>query len=215
MIQMIQPLAEFVESYPVKHFAKGEIVIYQGETPSSVYVVKSGFVKAYDINSDGTEQLIWLGARLNSFPIVYFEDMMLRPAVFFYGAFTDLDAYCIDSESYARGLKTDHRLLFEMYALMSHNLSDYLERLSAVEKPKASDKIIYTLDFLASRFGGTKDGDDIEVALPLTHQDIANLVGLTRETTAMELKKLKDQGYIHYDKWRFSINRQKLKKLLR
>jgi len=34
----------------------------------------------------------------------------------------------------------------------------------------------------------------------LTHQDFANLTGLTRETTATELNKLKSSGIITYGK---------------
>jgi DNA-binding IclR family transcriptional regulator len=36
--------------------------------------------------------------------------------------------------------------------------------------------------------------------MSLTHQDFANLTGLTRETTATELNKLKGQGVISYGK---------------
>ncbi len=46
--------------------------------------------------------------------------------------------------------------------------------------------------------------------LELTHVVIADLVGLTRETTAIELNKLKKLGIVKYDSKEYVINKKKL-----
>ena len=72
------------------------------------------------------------------------------------------------------------------------------------------------LSMLARRFGdGGNDTDDkTKITVPLTQQDIANLLGLTRETVATELKKLKDKGYVYYDKWQFVVYTDKIAELM-
>ena len=211
---MQHQLAKFVEKFPTKQFGKGEMIVYQEETSPCLYAIKTGFVKAYDINNDGSEQLVWFGSTPDIFPIVFFNELAIRPTNFFYSAFSDTEVYCVDSTQFSEFLHSDSNGLFDFYRLTAQRYIDMMKRLGAVEKPKAADKIIFTLDYLASRYHGSTKNNEVEVLLPLTHQDIANLVGLTRETTAVELKRLKDKGYIYYDKWHFRINRLKLQELL-
>ena len=73
-------------------------------------------------------------------------------------------------------------------------------RLNALQHSRASDKLIYTLHYLALTHGNAQEKNTIEITLDLTHQDFANLTGLTRETAATELNKLKKQGIISYGK---------------
>jgi CRP-like cAMP-binding protein len=76
--------------------------------------------------------------------------------------------------------------------------------IEALEQSKASDKILYTIHYLALFFGHDLRKDVVKIPLPITQQDIANLTGLTRETVGVELKKLlrlkiisrKDRSYI-------------------
>ncbi len=73
-------------------------------------------------------------------------------------------------------------------------------RLNALQHSRASDKLIYTLHYLALTHGKSAGKSRVEITLALTHQDFANLTGLTRETAATELNKLKKQGVINYGK---------------
>jgi CRP-like cAMP-binding protein len=89
-------------------------------------------------------------------------------------------------------------------------------RLNALQHSRASDKLIYTLHYLAVSHGRpTSDPQVIEILLALTHQDFANLTGLTRETTATELNKLKTRKVISYGKRvPYTVNLKQLNALL-
>ncbi|HEU4913924.1 MAG TPA: cyclic nucleotide-binding domain-containing protein [Candidatus Saccharimonadales bacterium] len=67
-------LSEFVRQYPLKSFKKNETLIFQDDQPSEIYYIKSGFVKGYDIDSQGTEQLIWLGSEGDFVPLSWVFD---------------------------------------------------------------------------------------------------------------------------------------------
>jgi CRP/FNR family cyclic AMP-dependent transcriptional regulator len=206
-------LDKFIRSFPLKKFSRGEIIIQQEESPRWVGVVKSGIVKCYDISLEGTEQLIWLAAEGDAFPLAYlFEDAQVSS--FFYSAFSDVELYAVDRAKFVNFLKKDAESLFKICAVITRRFSDLHFRVNAAGKPKAKEKIMHTLAFLADRYYDKKRGGKVEVALPLTHQDIANLVGLTRETAAVILKSLKDEGFVHYDQSSFVIYRQKIEETL-
>lgn len=206
---------DFVCEYPVRQFDRNQTILLKGDTPDTVFAVKSGFVKGYDIDAVGNEQLVWLGAKGDVFPISW--AIALQDEVdYFFSAFSDVEVYAVDRQALLDFLRSNHSALFEITKRLTKRLNDAMRHLNAAEKAKAEEKILHTLYFLSLRFGHLDNGDEStrEITLPITHQDIANLLGLTRETVTVELKKLKDQGIIEYDKSRFVVHQDKLELLL-
>jgi CRP/FNR family transcriptional regulator len=206
---------DFVCEYPVRQFDRNQTILLKGDAPETIFAIKSGFVKGYDIDAIGNEQLIWLGARGDVFPMGW--ALGIHDEVdYFYSAFSDVELYAVDRQALQEFLRTSHSALFEITKRLTKRLTDALRHLNAAEKAKAEEKILHTLYFLSLRFGHLENGDETtrEITLPITHQDIANLLGLTRETVTVELKKLKDQGIIDYDKSRFIVHQDKLELLL-
>ncbi len=79
-------------------------------------------------------------------------------------------------------------------------------RINALEQSKANEKVLSTIHYLALRFGRDIRPHRVEIQLPLTQQDLANFMGLTRETASMELKKLQKKGVINYSNQRYIVN---------
>ncbi len=50
-------VAHFSDGF-LMHFTKGEVIIQGDEEPEGVYLIKSGFVKAYSISHDGHRNLL-------------------------------------------------------------------------------------------------------------------------------------------------------------
>lgn len=208
-------LEDFLAIAPTKSFNKGEILMHQGDDPQQAYIVKKGVVRCFDISSDGNQQLIWLVSEGEIFPasLLLQVDKTVR---FFYSAFVDVEVYAVDKTEFAAFLKTNPDVLFEVCTEITRKLADLHYRVNATGKPKAREKILHSLAFLADRFKSYRKSKNkkVELSLPLTHQDIADLVGLTRETTATTLKNLKEEGFIDYDKQKFLVHREKIEKAL-
>ena len=204
----------FIKTFPTTRLEKGATILLKHEIPEVVFGIKSGFVKGYDIDAAGAEQLVWLGAKGDFFPVVW--AFSLSPNVqYFFSAFSDVVLYKINRQEFLDFLHSNHSALFEVTKKLAGRLADASRHLNAAEKTKAEDKIIHTLYFLSLRFGHINgDANEREVTLPITHQDIGNLLGLTRETVTTGLKRLKDAGQIDYDKNRFIIYQDKLEALL-
>ena len=196
----INYLHTFLERHPVRKFKKGEIIIFQGEAPRSAYVVKSGTVKAYNLSVSGDEKPVAFYAADNVFPATWVYGKS-SSSVYYYEAFTpEVDVYVIDRDNFVSFIKKSPELLYqELEKLLSDQLGGSL-RLNALQHSRASDKLVYTLHYLAMTHGKPVNNGCIEITLDLTHQDFANLTGLTRETAATELNRLKKLGVIDYGK---------------
>jgi CRP/FNR family cyclic AMP-dependent transcriptional regulator len=88
-------------------------------------------------------------------------------------------------------------------------------RLNALLNLKARDKLVHTLHYLAQTHGQQVKGGMVKINLGLTQQDFANLIGITRETAATELNKLKKLGVVYYSPGVFyQVDMEKINKLL-
>ena len=204
-------VAAYVRTQPVRRFAKDTILVHQGELPAALYAIRSGYVKMYDLSADGSEQLLGLAGKYDFVPSeILFSD--LTAAQFFYAAFTPIEVYCVDTAEFIDRVRGNAQALYRIVQAVTHKYHGLLQHLTAVQKPKARDKIVSVLQYLATHFGnerlpaGLPASAARSVMLPLTQQDIANLVGVTRETAAHELKLLKAEGYISYSKSLFYVS---------
>lgn len=196
----INYLHAFLERHPTRSFSKGEIIIFQGEAPRSAYVVKSGTVKAYNLSVEGDEKPVAFYSTDSVFPAAWVYGKMAN-AIYYYEAFTPtVEAYVLDRHEFVSFIKKRPELLYQE---LERSLADQLGgsmRLNALQHSRASDKLVYTLHYLALSHGKKTGPHIVEITLDLKHQDFANLTGLTRETAATELNKLKGRGVINYGK---------------
>ncbi len=205
----------FLERHPVKQFKKGEIIIFQGEAPRSAFVVKSGTIKAYNLSVGGDEKPVAFYDKNSIFPDAWVFGK-LASAIYYYEAFTpEVELYIVERDEYMKFIKRHPELLYlELERYLTDQLGKSM-RLNALQHSRANDKLLYTLHYLALSHGRQKAAQEIEITLDLTHQDFANLTGLTRETAATELNKLKRQGVINYSKHKpYTLNLAKLSRLL-
>ncbi len=205
----------FLERHPLRTFKKKEIIVFQGEAPRSAFVIKSGTVKAYNLSVNGDEKPVAFYQADSVFPAtwVYGQE---GSATYYYEAFTpQVEVYVIERKDFVDFIKKRPELLYhELRRILVDQLGGSI-RLNALQHSRASDKLIYTLHYLALSHGKAAGSGKIELTLDMTHQDLANLTGLTRETAATELNKLKKQGIIKYGKnMPYQLNLTRLTQLL-
>lgn len=186
---------KFLSPYPTKKYSKGEVIIHQGDIPGRAFVIKSGYVKNADLTDGGEEKPLLFDTRWETFPIGWVFGKINR-AQYYYEAFTDCEIYLVPREDYISFLRSHPDTLYVLFDRFVIRHLDYQIRIDGLSQSKAHDKILYTLRFLTSRFGTQLKGSDVKIRLPLTQQDIANILGITRETANAELKKLEKDGFI-------------------
>lgn len=203
---------EFVRQFPVKSFSKGETVLYEGQPLTTIFAVKSGFIKVTSLSESGHERILWIAGPTNMVPVeqLFSTEGSVR---FFYTALTDCVVYKINKKMFLEYIKKSLISMTEAATRMSGHYDDLLIRIDSVGHVNVRNKLIYTLIYLAKRFGTGGVVDIFTLGLKLTHQDIAQMIGSTRETTSIELRKLHLLGCIAYDRDKFVINITKLEEL--
>lgn len=209
----MEDFQKFLSKYHVRRYQKGEIVMVQGEVPTCAYVIKRGVIKTYNLTSQGEEKPIGFDIKNEIFPIGWVFSKTSR-AQFYYEAFTDCELYCVPAQDMIAYMMTDQEKLFEYFNYFVARYMNFQMRINALEQSKAAAKVLNTIHYLCLRYGEEMKKDVVKIQLPLTQQDLANFMGLTRETTGIELKKLQRQGVLTYRKQNYIVNTDKLDDLL-
>lgn len=203
----------YIKQFPVRNFSKGQLIIEPGAEASMFYAIQTGFAKTYSIDTSGEERLLWIAGRYDIVPSELFFSKAQR-LNYFYAAISDVSAYEIDKTEFLRHAQNEAGVMNEIARAMSNHYDDLLYRLQSLEQATVRQKLMYTLLNLATRFSSEDIVEFRDLGLALTHHDIGSLIGSTRETTAIELKKLKDLEVIDYDRNSFRVTVSKLQALV-
>ncbi len=206
---------EIADKFPgtVRHFKEKTPIIYQGEVPRCGFYLKKGIVKVYNLHANGNEQIIRFYGPGDFFPLPWLYGKVATE-FYYYEAIEDCEVISVTKQDIETIIKPD--LALNQYVLESM-LSDQIAlnlRIISLEQPRASEKLEYTLYYLMFRYGKNIGDETYMINMKLTHITLANLVGLTRETITMELKKLKQKGILTDNKKIYKINRHKLEKAI-
>ncbi|MBP9667243.1 Crp/Fnr family transcriptional regulator [Candidatus Saccharibacteria bacterium] len=189
-----------------RKYRKGQIILYGGEATNAVFVVKSGIVRAYSISENGNEVIIALFGAGDYFPSFHSEHE--NPiALFYYDVLHEAEIERVPFAEFVSNATTQPILLQEKRYIGA------LLHISAVVQASADKKIAHTLRYLAVRFKApmpTKIYTRIDIKL--TQQNIADICNTSRETTNIELGKLKSAGMITERNKYYSVDLRKLNK---
>lgn len=192
---MEAPLRKFTKTARLKHFPKGQIIIYQGDELLEVFILKSGVVKIYDIDEQGNEKVLHLAKAPAVVPFSFFSGGKTPPH-WFYAALTDCELHVVRYDVLERATLQDPALAQLLTNGFSRDVHELLVRLSSLGKTKAHDKLIATLWFLAAWHAEERNGNWWRVNFPVNHQLLADITGITRERAAVVMKELQDAKII-------------------
>jgi CRP/FNR family transcriptional regulator len=188
-----------------RQFSKKRTILFQGEIPQSAMVLQAGLVKVYGITTGGDQRTVTLLSAGDIFPVECVFDKS-RVSLYYYEALTDCTVLSLPKLEFVAALERDNVLKTQVFqSYMAHYTSATMH-IYALEHSHAQEKLVYILQYLVARFGEKQPNGLTRISLRLSHQDIAEMVGLTRETTAVELHRLKDKKLIDYQRFSYYVN---------
>lgn len=188
-------LENFFKQFRHFHYKKGDTLLHSGDEPSGVFYLSKGFVRLYSISKDGEELTLIIFKPEDFFPMIWAINN--APVPYYMEAMTPVEAYRSPHEDFLQFVKANADVLFELTSKILVRLGGLLSRMEYLAFGNAYQKVASIIHICAERFGESADGS-ITVLVPLTHKDIANLVGVTRETASIEVKKLERKGLITF-----------------
>lgn len=207
LITAIRPLAVS------RTFKKRSILLYQGEAPRSAFVLQEGVVKAYTLNTAGEEQIALFNVQGDLFPTPWLFNKT-STTLYYYEALTDCEVLTLSKDELRRVLYSKPAFLKEALDYYVLNYTGLMMRVTALEQSRAGEKIMFTLYYLLFRYGTETRPGIFKLDIQLTQSIIASLVGLTRETTATELGKLRQLKILSYGAQQYTVNKQALERTL-
>lgn len=203
-----QAFRRSLSKYPLRQIKKGRPILYQGEIPQSIFFVKSGVIKIYNITATGEEKTVGYESSDGLMPL---ECLFGRSPVslYYYDTFTDCQVHSVPKNDLLQFINESPEL---GAVLLNRSISLYISstiHLHALEQSKARDKLLYILQYLVMRFGKQVNTDEALIELRLTHQEIANLIGITRETASTEIGRLMKTGILRQEKLHYVVNTNK------
>jgi CRP/FNR family cyclic AMP-dependent transcriptional regulator len=193
-------------------YKKGELIVRPNETPSGVFFIEEGIVKAYDITKYGEENLLIIRKENEIFPLI--RTLSGNAQSIIYEAITPVTVWRVDQAKYLKALQTDVAIMLPILDLVVEMYRIHSERIINLEYRSVRERLISFLLSMAGRFG-RKTADGTLIDIPLKHQDIASSINSSRETTSRELSGLERKGLISSKQSRITIkNKRALKAFL-
>lgn len=199
-----------------KVYPKNQLIHYQGDPLSNVYLIKKGFIKAYTILDSGDTRTILMLSKDDIFPLAFSAtmDWANYQIKYFYQSMTDTELQVLPSEQLKSEIEADPNLLriYMNYLAASNNA--VMNQLEVMKNKKAIDKVSLLLPYLISKAGTEVKPGVYQLNLKLSHQEVADLSGVTRETTTTLIKQLEQEGVVNQAKGHWRINTANLEKAL-
>ncbi|WP_018248574.1 Crp/Fnr family transcriptional regulator [Orenia marismortui] len=193
-------LAEIDKLVITKTHQKGEIIFFEGEVGEALFLVKSGKVKLLKMVESGEEQIINIVKRGDIFAEVVLFDNGDYPATAI--AMEDTEIGMIKGKDIEKLMYQIPEIALKILKVMSKRLRRAQQRIRNLGLKDTTSRTASALVYLAQEHG-IGDELQVEINLSLTQQELANIIGTSRETVSRVLNKFKDDNLI-------SVSRQKI-----
>lgn len=187
---------ELVRVGTVREVRKNEYGFHAGAEAAEIYLLEQGCVKIFGISPEGTEMLLCVSSAGELFGL----SEALRPGA---NPKHTYDAIaCEDSRLFAISRAQFQSLLLHQPALaiyiietLSLRLDESRQKLINLTSVNMAARVARIVLHMTACYG-THVGKAVELGVPLTQQEVADMVGGARQTVSAILAGLKNEGVL-------------------
>lgn len=188
-----EKLVGFFSKRKALFYKRGEMLLRGDTPPHGVFYLQKGFVRDFAISKDGEELTLVIFKPGDFFPLQWAINDKTNSHNF--EAMTAVELFRAPKEEFLRFLKEEPDVLFTSLQEVIVRLSGLMDRMEHLVFGNAYERVASIILILAERFGHKENGA-IVIPMSISHRCIASLVGMTRETVSVEMKKLQKKGLI-------------------
>ena len=175
-------------------FLRGQEIFTPGIGQGMVYIVRSGCVRLYKVLPDGRSINLGLLGPNTIFAQEDTADGIASGSIA--EALVDSSVSVVESDSLSTLIAESPDLAAAVVAGMTRRLTELQTLVEHLLVRDTAVRLATTLISLSSRFGRPTADGMIAIALPLTHQGLANMIGSNRVTVTRKLLELQEEGYV-------------------
>lgn len=175
---------------------KGEILFQEGQPGDQLYLVKSGKIKLSHASGDGRESVFMVLGPSDMFGELSLFDPGPRTSTAI--AVTDSEVLGLSNTELAPWLKGHPEVAQSLLQALAHRLRRTSEAMSDLVFADVPGRVAKALLELGEKFGTPSD-TGLYVHHDLTQEELAQLVGASRETVNKALADFASRGWIRLE----------------
>ena len=184
-----------------KRFPKNSIVFSKGDASDSLYIVSSGRVKAVIHDEQGKEIVLSVIGKGEYFGEMAALDGVPRSATIVTKEPTEM--WIIHRDDFKKILSSNPDVVFNLLKVLIGRLRRANDKIESLAFTNVHGRVANLLmQFAKPR------GEHWVIEEKMTHQEIANMVGSSREMVSRILKEFIDGGYISVEEKRIAIHKK-------
>jgi CRP/FNR family transcriptional regulator len=195
-----EELQQISNKIVMKRFDKNEIILYEEDTAEYMYIILEGKVKVIQTTEDGKEIFLSMHQSGEFFGEMALIDGKTSPATVI--ATENSTIAIISKKDFYSSITVHRKLLNNLLLILCSRLRESWEKIQLLNLKNASQRIKILLLMLSDKYG-SKTSEGITLNIKLTHQEIADMTGMTRETVTRVIDRLQKDGEINILKNRF------------
>lgn len=194
------PLMSVLLNSKYHHLPKKQ-VLHLSDGRMTLSLVKKGYIKRYLITQDGSHGVQAIYGAGDVFPLtpifkLFFDkDIYRGEETYYYETITETYLHSLSETDLIEALQTNPLMYKDLLYVAGMRLGSNILRLDNIALKTAPRRVAHRLLYYADKFG-EKTGDSIVLTMPLTHQNIADILNIARETVTHCMTRLQDKGVI-------------------
>lgn len=184
------------QSMVTQTIRKGEILFQEGQPGDQLYLVKSGKIKLSHASGDGRESVFMVLGPSDMFGELSLFDPGPRTSTAI--AVTDSEVLGLSNTELAPWLKGHPEVAQSLLQALAHRLRRTSEAMSDLVFADVPGRVAKALLELGEKFG-TPSNTGLYVHHDLTQEELAQLVGASRETVNKALADFASRGWIRLE----------------
>lgn len=178
---------------PYRTFTTGEVIYRMDDMADALYFVKSGLVKISKFFPNGKEAILGVVGQYDVFGELLLTPQERRPTQA--EAIQDTTLIVLPRSELQNLIEKRPAIALKFIRLMAERLFEAQNWSAEASAYSAPERVASLLYRLALEFGEKRDSG-MEISLKLNQEDMARMVGATRETVSHCLSRLKERGAI-------------------
>ena len=195
MDKPLQKAITKLNTHSSETFKSGQVIVSTGKRTKDVYYITDGYVKVYDLNDSGDIKIISILKEGDMFPLIWGFDHPPETA-YYYKATGPTSTLRVSTEELKKALEQDPVVSRTALLQFVYYTWDLMERIKGLQMPYTYEKLLRLFPYLAAKLGVKRSENVYELAYNLTQEEIAQLLGATRESISAHLHKVEDSGAI-------------------
>lgn len=202
-------LSDIKSRIVARNYKKNEVILHEADTNRFMYIILSGGVKVVQISEEGKETILALHKAGDFFGEMSLIDGKTAPATVIS---TEGSTVAVISKENFQALISIHgNVLLKLLQIFCARIRESFERIQILSFNNATHRIRMMMLMLAELYGRKTEGGTL-LDIKLTHQNIADMAGITRETVSRIINRLKKDGEISMKQKRVFLGPEFMKK---